>query len=138
MNSVMLRQVARGVLPITMVFALHLLLGGHNNPGGGFVAGLVTSAAVVLASLANGLPRSPRHTPRIQSATWAGLGVAMAAGLVATFAGDPFLRAYHVEVGVSPTTTYSLSTVLLFDIGVYLVVVGATVTALDAFSREDE
>jgi multicomponent Na+:H+ antiporter subunit B len=138
MNSFMLRQVARGVLPITVLFALYLLLRGHNNPGGGFVAGLVTSAAVVLGSLANGWPLSPRHSPRVQSAIWAGLCVTMAAGLVATFAGDPFLRAYHTEVEISKVATYSVSTVLLFDIGVYLVVVGSTVTALNAFAQEDE
>ena len=138
MNSFMLRQIARGVLPITVLFAVYLLLRGHNNPGGGFVAGLVTSAAVVLASLANGLPLSPKHPPCVQFATWVGLCVAMTSGLVATIAGDPFMRAYHVEVEVSNSATYSLSTVLLFDIGVYLVVVGSTVTALNAFAQEDE
>jgi multicomponent Na+:H+ antiporter subunit B len=137
-NSFILRQVARGVLPVTVLFAIYLLLRGHDNPGGGFVAGLVTSAAVVLASLANGRPQILNNRARVHAATCAGLFVAMASGLVATFRGEPFMRAYHTEMEVSTSATYPLSTVLLFDIGVYLVVVGSTVTALEAFTREDE
>ncbi len=136
MSSFIFRHVAQAVLPVAILFAIYLLLRGHDKPGGGFVAGLVTSAAIVLDSLAFGRRRSPIRPPRIQSAISVGLLVAMASGLVATFIGDPFLRHYHIALEFSKLNT-QLSTTLLFDIGVYLVVVGSTMTTLATFARED-
>jgi multisubunit Na+/H+ antiporter MnhB subunit len=130
MSSFLLRQVARGVLPVTVLFAVYLLLRGHDAPGGGFVAGLVTSAAIILHALAGEAPREGGRPPRVGHSVWIGLLVAAGTGLVAVVAGDPFLTHSHFDVG----SALHLSTTLLFDAGVYLVVVGSTITALAAFA----
>lgn len=136
MNSFLLRQVARGVLPVAVLFAVYLLFRGHDAPGGGFVAGLVTSAAVILHALANVAPRERGRRPRVLSSVWIGLLVATGTGLVAVAAGEPFLTHSHFDVG-SGQAAIHLSTTLLFDVGVFLVVVGSTITALAAFVEEE-
>ncbi|TKD08630.1 MnhB domain-containing protein [Polyangium fumosum] len=133
MNSFLLRQVARGVLPVAVLFAVSLLLRGHDAPGGGFVAGLVTAAAVVLHALANVAPSERARRPRVLGSVWLGLLVAAGTGLVAVAAGGPFLTHSHFDVG-SGSATIHLSTTLLFDVGVFLVVVGSTITTLAAFA----
>lgn len=135
MSSFLLRQVMRGVLPVTVLFAIYLLLRGHDAPGGGFVAGLVTSAAVVLHALASDAPRERTWPPRVRHSAWIGLLVALGSGLVAVAAGGPFLTHYHFDIGAAASPVLHLSTTLLFDIGVYLVVVGSMVTALAAFAE---
>ncbi|MDI1483621.1 MnhB domain-containing protein [Polyangium sp. y55x31] len=136
MNSFLLRQVARGVLPVAVLFAVYLLLRGHDAPGGGFVAGLVTSAAVILHALANVAPHKRRRRPRVLRSVWIGLLVAAGTGLVAVAAGKPFLTHSHFDIG-SGHGALHLSTTLLFDVGVFLVVVGSTITALAAFAEEE-
>jgi len=135
MRSLILGKVARGVLPVTTVFALYLLLRGHNAPGGGFIAGLVTAAALVLQGLAFGAGMSrTRLTPLLRPAAWVGLTLALAAALAAPLLGDPFFTHYHAYVSLPGMEKFDLSTALLFDVGVYLVVLGATATALSTFS----
>lgn len=132
MNSFILQHIARAMLPVMILFALYLLLRGHDAPGGGFVAGLVTAAAVILNSLASGWSHTSSVPPRIQWGVSLGLAIAIAVGLVSTVMGDGFLRHYHGEIG-----TLHLSTTLLFDIGVYLVVIGFLVTMLATFAKEE-
>lgn len=134
MNSFLLRQVARGVLPVTVLFAIYLLLRGHDAPGGGFVAGLVTSAAVILHALASEGPRNRERPPHVLRSVWLGLLIATGTGLVAVAAGNPFLMHSHFDVGATGAFVLHLSTTLLFDVGVYLMVVGSTITALAAFA----
>lgn len=133
MKSFLLRQVAKGVLPVIMVFAIYLLLRGHDAPGGGFVSGLVTTAAMVLHALAHD-ERDKRHgSSHVWRSTWIGLLVATGSGLVAVGAGAPFLTHYHFDVGDG---ALSFSTTLVFDIGVFLVVIGSMSTALAVFAED--
>jgi multisubunit Na+/H+ antiporter MnhB subunit len=133
MSSFLFSRAARGILPVAIVFAIYLLLRGHDAPGGGFIAGLVTGSAVLLHALASGRLHAPAP-PRVHPAAWIGLSIAAATGLLSTAAGQGFLNHYHVDLDLSRRTTLHLSTALLFDIGVYGVVVGSMVTALAAFA----
>jgi multicomponent Na+:H+ antiporter subunit B len=133
MRSFILRRVAGAVLPVSILLALYLLLRGHDAPGGGFIAGLVTSAAVVLHALAAGTPPAPRRL-RVHPAVWVGLLVAASTGLLSTVGGRGFLAHYHIDLEFSERATIHLSTALLFDVGVYLAVGGVMVTALATFA----
>lgn len=139
MRSLLLQRISDGVLPITALFAVYLLLYGHNRPGGGFIAGLVTASALILQAITYG-PRRVRENlaPVFRPVFGVGLTLALLAGLSGPFSGDPFLTHYHTEVALFGAAQLSLSTALLFDLGVYLVVVGATATAVSVFSEEPE
>ena len=125
-DSLVLRMTSRIVVPLLLLLAGFLLLRGHNAPGGGFIAGLLASGAVVLHVLVQGTA-SARRIVRV-SPEWllaAGLAIAVLSGLVAAFAGSPFLTGLWVSIdlpaGLAPL---KLGTPLLFDTGVFLVVVG--------------
>jgi multicomponent Na+:H+ antiporter subunit B len=123
MSSLILRTAARVLMPLLLLFALFLLLRGHNSPGGGFVGGLVVAAAFVLHLFAFGLERTRAALLVDPSALFkAGLLVALASGLQAWLAGEPFLTAHWATRGVS------IGTPLVFDIGVFLVVTGVVLT----------
>src|SRR5512132_55642 len=92
MRSFLLGRLARGILPAMVLFAVYLLLRGHDAPGGGFIAGLVTSAAVIARSLAFGLEPTRRAFRRlVRPAIWAGLLLAAMTGLAALAQGRAFL-----------------------------------------------
>lgn len=135
MRSLVLATVARGVLPVTALFALYLLLRGHDEPGGGFIAGLVTAAAIVLQGIAFGVEDTRRLVaPVVRPAIGAGLTIATLTGFVALFYGDPFMTHYHTKLGLVGRRGYlHLNTALFFDIGVYLAVVGVAATLLGVF-----
>ncbi|MDQ3556148.1 MAG: Na(+)/H(+) antiporter subunit B [Gemmatimonadota bacterium] len=137
MRSPILQKVAQAILPIVLVFALYLLLRGHNDPGGGFIAGLVTAAAVDLLALAFGAAWArKRLTPLLRPSLAVGIFVAALAGLAAVFAGDPFLTHYHTYLPLPGGTRVHLSTTLLFDIGVFMVVVGTGGILVGVFAEE--
>ncbi len=138
MKGVLLRPATRPVLPspilgasagllatIMIVMALYILLRGHNAPGGGFIGGLVASGAVVLVAFAFGARRA-RRMLLIHPITIAGLGLGLAlvSGLPALLGGSAYLTHQWgdlaTEIGV-----LKLGTTYLFDLGVFLVVVGA-------------
>jgi multicomponent Na+:H+ antiporter subunit B len=127
MNSLILSTVSRLLVALMFLFSVFLLLRGHNEPGGGFLGGLVAGAGLVLLNMTEG-------PGALRAGLWAdpcrialvGLGMAIFAGLVAAFAGLPFLTGLWTFVGVEPAAKgVALGTPLLFDVGVYVVVVGA-------------
>lgn len=137
MRSMILLKVAQAILPVTVLFAVYLLLRGHNEPGGGFIAGLVTAAAIVLEALAfGGAWAQQRLAPFIRPAFALGLFVAALAGMVAIFVGDPFLTHYHWYMPLPGDGYVHLTTALLFDIGVYLVVVATAGVTIAIFAEE--
>jgi multicomponent Na+:H+ antiporter subunit B len=119
-NSLILRVATRVLMPLLLLFALFMLLRGHNEPGGGFVAGLVVAAAYALQAFAFGVPAA-RRALLVDPEKLLGVGllVALFTGLSASAAGLPFLTSmWWAGVG-SP---------MLFDAGVFLVVTGVALT----------
>jgi multicomponent Na+:H+ antiporter subunit B len=125
MKSRVFATASRYLLPLLLVFSVFLLLRGHNEPGGGFVGGLAASAAYALYTIANGARHARRSlyiAPGKFIAT--GLIIAVFAGLLPWLAGKPFLTALWGDLYLRGIG--HLSTPLLFDIGVFLLVFGVT------------
>lgn len=122
MTSLILRTATRMLMPLMILFALFLLLRGHNQPGGGFVAGLVVSAAFVLLAFAEGVEPA-RRALLVAPERLLGVGLltSLAAGVSAIVAGRPFLTALWWS---------GLGTPMVFDLGVCLVVVGVVLTMI--------
>jgi multicomponent Na+:H+ antiporter subunit B len=125
-SSFIFKAVARFLFFLVNVFALYLLLRGHNLPGGGFIAGLASAISLILLSLAIGLEdlhRVMRFDPMRLAA--GGLALATVTGAAPLFLKRPFLEHFDVHLYDVPLLgELHAGTTLVFDIGVYLVVVG--------------
>jgi len=133
--SVVLQTGTRLLMPLLMIAALFLFWRGHNEPGGGFIGGLVAAAALVLYTVAfrqSGTERVLRVSPRILVAT--GLLIACASGLLALAHGDPYLTGRWITVELGDTAL-KLGTPLLFDLGVLLTVIGVVMMMVLALER---
>jgi len=119
-NSIILRTAARVLMPLLLLFALFMLVRGHNEPGGGFVAGLVVAAAYALQAFAFGVPAA-RRALLVEPEKLIGVGLlaALFTGLSAPALGLPFLTSMWWSGLGSP---------LVFDVGVFLVVTGVALT----------
>ena len=129
MDSLILRSAARLLLPLLLLFSIFLLLRGHNDPGGGFSGGLVAAAAFTLLTIATDVPttrRTLRMSPRIFIG--AGLLVAIVSGAIGLVGGGAFLTGLWAELPLPGGAKLAVGTPLLFDIGVYLVVIGVVLT----------
>jgi multicomponent Na+:H+ antiporter subunit B len=111
------------LLPLLLLFSVFLLVRGHNEPGGGFVGGLVAAAAFALYAIAFGV-KPTREMLKLHPRTLLGLGltVAVAAGLLSVLVGLPYMTGMWTSI-VLPAIG-KLGSPMLFDVGVYLVVVG--------------
>ncbi|BET57580.1 Na+/H+ antiporter subunit B [Geobacter sp. 60473] len=135
MQSLFLATAVRLLLPLLLLFSLFLLLRGHNEPGGGFVGGLVASAAFVLHALAHGVAgarRVLRVEPRQLVAV--GLLAALVSGLLPLAMGLPFLSGIWSILPV-PVIGHG-GTPILFDTGVYLVVAGMALMIVFSLMEE--
>ncbi len=131
MASLILRTGTRLMLPVLLLFSLLLVWRGHNEPGGGFSGGLVAAAAFALYSIARDAAatrRLLRFDPHVFIGS--GLLLAIASAALPLMLGLPLLTARWVELRLGGLGEMKLGTPLLFDIGVYLVVVGVTLTIL--------
>jgi multicomponent Na+:H+ antiporter subunit B len=138
MSSVILRAAARPLAVLLLFFSLHMLLRGHNEPGGGFIGGLLGATGLVIHALACGTAAT-RAALRVapESVAVAGLGVALLAGALAALWGDVFFTGQWLFLGATEASKgLPVSTVLLFDVGVYLVVFGAALALVLALEEE--
>ena len=138
MNSIILRAGTRALSGLLLLFSLYMLLRGHNEPGGGFIGGLIGATGFVLYAIACGT-RDARSALRVQpqNIAVAGLGIALAAGLAAVLFGEALFTGQWLFVGgTKEEGGLPLSTVLVFDIGVYLVVFGSVLTLVFAMEEE--
>ena len=128
MTSSILQTAARLLMPLLLLFAVFLLLRGHNQPGGGFVGGLVVAASFVLYSIAFSV-EAARRALLVRPSKLLGIGllVALASGLPAVVAGRPFMTAMWTTLP-SGSTPLAVGTPLLFDVGVFITVVGVVLT----------
>lgn len=129
MSTVILRTIAPLLVLTMLVFSVFVLLRGHNEPGGGFIGGLIAASAIAIYGVAMGVPHV-RRAIRVHPITIAGLGVFVAglSGLLSLAAGASYLTGLWATFSVGETDI-AVSTPMLFDIGVYLVVFG-TVSAI--------
>ncbi|QFU01989.1 Na(+)/H(+) antiporter subunit A [Halomonas sp. THAF5a] len=130
-HPIMLAAVARLVLPIALLVSAYIFLRGHNLPGGGFIAGLITAVAFTLQYMAGGLAwAQARMLTAFRPLIGAGLLIAVATGLGSWLVGYPFLTSAHGHVHLPLVGDFELATAMLFDLGVYATVVGATLLVL--------
>jgi multicomponent Na+:H+ antiporter subunit B len=137
MNSLILQTAARSLVALMILFSLFLLLRGHDEPGGGFIGGLVAAAAFTLYAVAFDVP-SARQILRVNPQTMIGYGLLFAtgAGVIAMLAGEAFLTGLWWEPTVPGFGELHLGTALIFDIGVFLVVLGVTMLVVLTLSEE--
>ena len=130
-HPIMLSTVARLVLPIALLVSAYIFLRGHNLPGGGFIAGLITAVAFTLQYMAGGLAwAQTRMLTAFRPLIGAGLLIALATGLGSWLFGHPFLTSAHGHFHLPLVGEFELATAMLFDLGVYATVVGATLLVL--------
>jgi len=137
MRTLIFRTAAPFLTSLMLLFSVFVLLRGHNEPGGGFIGGLIAVAAFAVQGIAFGVPEV-RRALRVHPMAISGFGLFLSAmsGLASVIFRVPFMSG----IWWSPSllgVTVDLSTVLFFDIGVYLVVVGSlTSVALSLEERE--
>ncbi|MEU3229598.1 DUF4040 family protein [Nocardiopsis alba] len=134
-NTVLMRTVGRYLMPLLVVWSLYLLFRGHNEPGGGFIAGLVGGSAFALLYLA--APSDARARIRLAYPAIIGAGVVVAAfsGFLG-FVDGSFLKPLHAEIPLAWGDYFHFTTAFVFDVGVYLAVIGVLLTALNELGLE--
>ena len=127
----------RLLLPIALVVSFYLFMRGHNQPGGGFVAGLVMSVAFILQYMVAGTQWVEAQMS-LRPMRWMGFGLLSATltGLGALFAGYPFLTTHTWHVSLPVLGDIHIASALFFDVGVYAVVVGSTLLMLTALGHQ--
>lgn len=130
MNTVILRTMTPFLMTLLLLSSLFLVVRGHNDPGGGFAGGLLAASAFAVHSLVHGVSASQRLL-RIDSKKLIGAGLfaAGSSGLLSLAQGEPFLTARWWNHWGTP---------LVFDGGVYLVVVGVTLTIIFTLGEDQE
>ncbi len=125
-GDLLLRNVCKRVYVLALVASLWILLRGHNEPGGGFIGGLVAAAASIALAIAYGAPAAARRFPFRAPVRCGVIGVliTITSGLPALWRGDPYLTHPWSSLGLGPLSL-DVSSVLVFDLGVYLCVWGA-------------
>ena len=135
-HPLMLRVASHAVLPFALLVAVYLFLRGHNHPGGGFVAGLVTAIALVVQYLGSGIDWAEhRINVRFYRVAGGGLLVAGATGVGSFLFGAPYLTSTHGHPHLPLLGDVPLASAALFDLGVFLTVVGAMVLSLTSLSH---
>ena len=127
----------RLLLPVAGLFAFHLFMRGHNEPGGGFVAGLVVTIAFIAQYMVGGT-RWVEARMRLLPPRWIGFGLllALCTGLGSLWFGYPFLTTHTAHVDWPLVGEVHLPTAALFDLGVFSVVVGSTLLMLTAIAHQ--
>ncbi len=131
MSSLILRTATRSLVALLLLFSIFLLLRGHNEPGGGFIGGLVAAAAFALYAIAYD-PASARRMLQVDPHALIGAGLLLAAGSGAwpLLLGQPYLTGGWASLDLPGIGTVDLGTSILFDSGVFLVVLGMTLMVI--------
>ena len=136
LHPVIMASFSRLLLPLALLVAIFVLLRGHNLPGGGFIAGLITAVALITQYLANGIAWTrSRMSTRLHPMIGIGLLIATATGLASWAFGYPFLTSTFAHLHWPLIGEFELASAMLFDLGVYLVVVGVTLVILLQLGR---
>ncbi len=137
MNTLIFRTIAPFITALMLLFSVFILLRGHNEPGGGFIGGLIAASALAIYGIAFGV-EAVRRAIRFHPLAIAGFGLMLSclAGLISVLFAVPFMTGlwvYPVLFGVE----VPLSTVMLFDLGVYFVVLGAVASIALALEERE-
>jgi multicomponent Na+:H+ antiporter subunit B len=139
-NSILLRAATRYIVPVQLLFSVYLMLRGHNLPGGGFIGGLIAAAAFALYVIAYDA-RVARQKLRLSPQWYISIGLLLSllSAVLPLFIGKPAMTGLWdgaIPLNWLGLGSLKLGTPLLFDIGVYLVVIG--ITLLIIFTLEEE
>jgi multicomponent K+:H+ antiporter subunit A len=135
-HPLLLSMIARALLPLAVLMSVFVLLRGHDLPGGGFAAGLLTAVALIVQVMASGSEwTSQRLAVDYRRLVAGGLLLAAATGAASLLVDAPFLTSAYRHAELPLVGKVPLSSALAFDVGVYAVVVGATLLILDRLAR---
>jgi multicomponent Na+:H+ antiporter subunit B len=138
MTSLILRTTARYLTPLLLIFSVFLFWRGHNQPGGGFAGGLVAAVPFAIFSIAFGAAEARRvlHVEtHVLIAT--GLLTALVSGVLSLLAGAPFLTSSWGFLQLPGFPSVDFGTPVLFDLGVYLLVIGVTLSIIFALEEAE-
>ncbi|HDP88966.1 MAG TPA: monovalent cation/H+ antiporter subunit A [Thioalkalivibrio sp.] len=131
MHPAVMASLTRLLLPLALLVSFFILLRGHNLPGGGFIAGLVTAVALIMQYLANGVTWTQSRLPgNMHPVIGFGLLIATLTGLGSLLVGYPFLTSTFTYLDWPLVGEFEVASAMAFDLGVFLVVVGATLLIL--------
>ncbi|MCA1031675.1 Na(+)/H(+) antiporter subunit B [Bacillus timonensis] len=137
-NDLILQTVTKIVVFIILAFSLHLFFAGHYTPGGGFIGGLMTSAAIVLLLLAFDSKTVKKILPfDYKKIAALGLLIAVLTGVGSFIFHVPFLTHTYGYFNIPILGKTGLATAVLFDIGVFLVVIGVTMTIIQTIGEDE-
>ena len=130
-HPVLLALVSQSLLPLALLVSAYIFLRGHNMPGGGFIAGLVTAIALIQQYIAHGVEWMKQRMPiNYQALIASGLCIAILSGVGSWFFGFNFLKTWYDYFYLPGIGKFELASAMVFDLGVYLTVIGATLLIL--------
>lgn len=138
-NNMMLHTFARLIILIVLAFSIYLLLAGHNNPGGGFIGGLMTASAILILYLSFDM-KSIKKVIRFDYIKVIGVGLLFASvtGVVSMLFGFPYLKQFFDYFTFPILGEVELTTALPFDLGVYFVVFASALTIILTIAEDDK
>ena len=129
----------RVALPLALTVAVFIFLRGHNEPGGGFIAGLIVAIALIMQYLASGYAWAAKRAKMdAQAMIGAGVAIAGLTGIASLFFGRPFLTSAYGYFDIPLIGEVELSSAMAFDLGVFLTVVGVVILSLAQISRVEQ
>ncbi|GEK34683.1 Na(+)/H(+) antiporter subunit B [Kurthia sibirica] len=138
MNNVILKTTTQVVFFIIFLFSIHIFLAGHFAPGGGFVGGLLTASALVLLLLTYDLKTVKNLLPiNYMTLTAVGLLLALGTASLSAFFGEAFFMHYFDHFNIPLLGDTELHTAMIFDLGVYFVVVGVTMIIIQSIGGDE-
>jgi multicomponent K+:H+ antiporter subunit A len=138
-QSLLLEVLSRPLLPMALLVSVYLLLRGHNLPGGGFIAGLVTGTAILVQYLAHGNDWvEARLPPHYTSVAATGIAIATLTGLAALAFDAPFLTSTFTYLSWPVVGKFEVASAMVFDLGVYVAVIGVVLSILATIGRQHD
>lgn len=137
-KDTILQTATKVLVFLILTYAIYILFAGHNNPGGGFVGGLTTAAAFLLLYIAFDTQTVRQILPLdFKRLGAAGVFIAVLTASISLLTGEPFLTHYSATAALPVLGETHLATATLFDIGVFLAVVGTTMTIIISISEDE-